>query len=136
MDDDLAPLNRPVRVLVVDDAADQLGMLEELLRDEGCTVTALADSRQAAAALRSGERFDMLITDYIMPGANGMDLIEDAFQQQPGIMALLITGNPNAPMRTQAQGSLSLLRKPFRADQLLRQVRRMARAAEHTTLIG
>ena len=135
-DEGCTPLNRPMRILVVDDAADQLAMLEELLLDEGCNVTALANPADAAAALRSGERFDILITDYIMPGVSGMDLIEDAFAQQPGIMALLITGAPNTPLRPDAAGSLSLLRKPFRADQLLRRVRQMARAAEHTTVIS
>ena len=66
----------------------------------------------------------MLLTDYAMPGTDGLTLIGEARRRRPGLAAVLLTGNANGEMEARlaldgmAGGAFSLLRKPVRADEL------------------
>ena len=66
--------------------------------------------------LRSGEVPDLLVTDYLMPGMNGVELIESARELAPRIKAMLMTG-----YSTIAEGpgtAIPRLAKPFRQTDL------------------
>ncbi len=121
-----APLCRaPIalqRVLLVEDNPDLLELFAEVLADAGFQVTKATDAEQALTWLRGTIRFDLLVTDYIMTGLNGLQLIDLARGLQPAAKALLVTGDAE-DTRLAPAGSISVLRKPFRADQLISQAR-------------
>jgi len=117
--------NRPKgagRVLLVDDSSDVLLTVRAFLTKSGYTVRHAASGDDALATLATGERFDILITDYMMPGLLGSDLIEQARVIQPGLAVLIITGFSAVTGLDPDQQEAALLRKPFKRDELIERV--------------
>jgi PAS domain S-box-containing protein len=82
------------RVLVVDDEAALLSITARWLRDLGCEVVT-ADAAQAALDTLNQGRFDLMVTDIIMPGEmNGLDLARHAASLYPKMQILLVSGYP------------------------------------------
>jgi signal transduction histidine kinase/CheY-like chemotaxis protein len=112
------PLPLPgLRILVADDDAAVRRMTGEILAERGHHPVLAADATQALAILEkdladTGGSFDVLLSDYVMPGTNGVALILMAQALQPRMRALLVTGHaeldPDDPLRPQ-----DILRKPF-----------------------
>jgi CheY-like chemotaxis protein len=109
-------------VLLVDDAADVLILLDAFLRGGGFTVHQAQGGQQALAALAAGERFDVLVTDYMMPEMNGVALIAHARAIQPGLPALVISGFSDAADFMSSLPDALVLHKPFNRDQLITQI--------------
>jgi PAS domain S-box-containing protein len=118
----LAPAGQAARVLLVDDAADVLILLDAFLRGGGFTVHQAQGGQQALAALAAGERFDVLVTDYMMPEMNGVALIAHARAIQPGLPALVISGFSDAADFMSSLPDALVLHKPFNRDQLITQI--------------
>jgi PAS domain S-box-containing protein len=113
---------RAARVLLVDDAADVLILLDAFLRAGGCTVRQAAGGAAALAALAAGERFDVLVTDYMMPDINGLELITRARRIQPVLPAIVISGFTETADMLNDLPDAVLLHKPFSRDQLAGQI--------------
>lgn len=111
-----------VRVLVVDDDAMVRTVLAEHLADCGYRVTQASDGLDALARLDTGEVADLLVTDFSMPGMNGLVLIQEARQRLPGLPALLLTGYADAGIwpriKADPNDPIVLLRKPVSGDEL------------------
>lgn len=108
-------------VLLVEDNARIRELLNEILRSEWSEVTSV-DNAEMAWRLLSGRRFDLLITDYKLPGKSGADL---ACDMQPNselakIPILMISGRGNETDITAAEmmGVDAFLSKPFTQAQL------------------
>lgn len=103
-------------VLVVDDDA----MVREVLVSEmlglGYQVSQACDGLEALARIDDGAKVDLLISDFAMPGMNGLTLIQEARCRLPELPALLLTGYADASVRLAAKdadaGRTALLRKP------------------------
>jgi signal transduction histidine kinase/CheY-like chemotaxis protein len=100
------------RVLVVDDDANVREMAGDMLTERGFAVT-LADSAETALAILAGDDgFDLLLTDFVMPGMNGLRLIQMASEEYPALRSMLMTGHAEfeagAPISDDR-----ILRKPF-----------------------
>ena len=108
---------RPLSVLLVDDEELVRKGTAEMLADLGHSVTQ-AGSAAAAIALLGASEFDLIVTDYLMPRRNGLELVEDARSIRPGLAAIIITGFANLPKERAAD--LVLLPKPFRQAELAR----------------
>ena len=108
-------------MLLVDDVPDVLFAAGLFLEKAGLQVAATESGDAALALLAAGERFDVLVTDYAMPGLNGVDLVALAREVQPGLPALIITGFAEVDTERMAQIA-SVLRKPFRRQQLVEAV--------------
>jgi len=128
-----SPARGPVRVLVVDDDAEMRRYLQLCLeRSWGgrAEVTASADGEDALARL-AAERFDVLVTDLLLPGPDGFTLCAALEAPGPnhGIPALLVTGEPGAIERAAAFGAgrrdRGLLAKPFNAARLVAAIQRL-----------
>jgi signal transduction histidine kinase/ActR/RegA family two-component response regulator len=108
---------RPLSILLVDDEELVRKGTAEMLADLGHSVTE-AGSAAAAIALLGASEFDLIVTDYLMPRTNGLELVEDARSTRPGLAAIIITGFANLPKERAAD--LVLLPKPFRQAELAR----------------
>jgi signal transduction histidine kinase/CheY-like chemotaxis protein len=111
---------RRATILIVDDEDLVRSATTEMLREMGHTVLEEATGSAALGRLKSGEEIDLLITDYLMPGMRGSELVEEARILRPGMPVLLLTGYANLA-KGEAAG-LPRLSKPFREADLARAV--------------
>jgi CheY-like chemotaxis protein len=119
-----ASQDRRPRVLLVDDEISSTEVLALILADAGLHVTTAADARLALERLDDA-RPDLVITDFMMPGMNGGELVRQiharaAYRDVP---VLLISGAPQSALRTYAVDAKAFLRKPFSLEQFLGAVR-------------
>jgi CheY-like chemotaxis protein len=111
-------------VLVVDDDRDVRQMTAEMLGERGYTVEMAADAQEALAMLERDTGYDAILVDYVMPGMNGIALIQAVRTLCPGMKALLMTGH--AEMRSgEIIGAESILRKPFNVATLDERMERL-----------
>jgi signal transduction histidine kinase len=111
---------RRASILIVDDEDLVRMATAEMLREMGHSVLEAATGSAALDRLNSGEEIDLLITDYLMPGMRGSELVEEARNLRPGMPVLLLTGYANLA-KGEAAG-LPRLSKPFREADLARSV--------------
>ncbi|HEX4739336.1 MAG TPA: ATP-binding protein [Allosphingosinicella sp.] len=112
------PIEAPRRasVLLVDDEEIVRAATAEMLADMGYDVAQAASGAEALAMIRGGTRVEILVTDYLMPGMNGVDLARHARALIPKLLVLVISG-----YSTIAEGegaALPRLAKPFRQHDL------------------
>ncbi|HPC00582.1 MAG TPA: response regulator [Syntrophales bacterium] len=120
------------RILVVDDYEATREMIVEALHQSGYTgVRGAADGREALAAL-GGEGADLVITDVMMPGMNGLDLLENIRERSPGTPVIVVTGKPTTELAVTAlkRGAVDFIKKPFHIDDLLYKVQIALRQVE------
>ena len=117
----LAPETRAAGscILVVDDDHGVRENLAELFELVGYSVLTAANATEAMDALRKQE-VDLLLTDYRMPGPNGVELIESARRARPGLRAILMTafGDTFTEIESVRRGAIGYLNKPFEADEI------------------
>ena len=113
---------RSARVLLVDDDAMVRGMLARQLEELGYDVLQASDGLAGLAWLDRGERMDLLVTDFSMPGMNGLALTREARRRQAALPVLLLTGyadaNAKLDVAAMQDEALVLLRKPVSGDEL------------------
>jgi PAS domain S-box-containing protein len=116
----LRPLLRG-HVLLVEDEAMVSDYVSELLTGFGFEVARERDPLLAAKRLAdSGERFDILLTDYTMPGMTGTALACHSASHRPALPVVLYTGNASEITQDELDrcGVRALIRKPFDAVSL------------------
>lgn len=102
-----------MRILIVDDHADILLMLQHLLAKSEHKITLAQDSRNALTIVQHIE-FDALIVDLMMPNLTGPDLIRMVRAAKPGIRIIAMTGGDSAKFDVVGpNGADLLLHKPF-----------------------
>jgi DNA-binding NtrC family response regulator len=126
--------NRKPKVMLVDDEEMVLTSIRTLLLLEaGHEVVCFTDPAQAAAYLETNA-VDLVVTDYMMPGMNGIKLLAHARRRQPEATRVLLTGYGDKSSAIQAINEVGLfqyLEKPWDNDQLLLVIRQ---AVERTLL--
>lgn len=104
--------DNPLRILFVDDEAALQQIAEQWLVSLGHAVTFAASAETALARL-AGTRFDLLITDVVMPGEmDGMSLVERCRRMYPEMPVLLTTGFADG-VSVAMQGRCQVLEKPY-----------------------
>ena len=108
------------RILIVDDDRFTRDLLVEILREAGHNVTALADPRDAVAVLRGG-RFDLLVTDLVLPHMNGLQLLELGRALARPVDVIVVTGYATVRNAVSAlkSGAFDYITKPVQAEELL-----------------
>jgi CheY-like chemotaxis protein len=106
-------------VLLVDDSRDVLVTVGAFLRRGGYTVEHAEGGHQALALLEAGRRFDALVTDYMLPGLSGLELVKRARDFQPGLPALVISGYAEVTNFMTGLPNATLLQKPFQRNAFL-----------------
>ncbi len=107
-------------LLVEDDNAVRL-VVERALRRHGLGVVAVADAMAALDLIESDDTpFDLLISDVVMPGMDGVDLFQRARQHHPTLPVVLMSGYADPPQRRALdRAGVVFLPKPFAVDDLL-----------------
>jgi two-component system cell cycle sensor histidine kinase/response regulator CckA len=118
-------------VLVVDDEPAIRGVASRALTTRGYTVLTATDADHALGVLRDHPGpIDLLLTDHVMPGLSGEELIARARALRPALRAALMSGYSSLPAGApiaEAQG-LAFLPKPFAVDALAALVARLMAA--------
>jgi PAS domain S-box-containing protein len=109
-------------VLVVDDEFDLRKIIREWLESAGYRVV-LAGSPEEALRQLQTERFDLMLTDVVMPGPmDGAALARAVLERYPGMRVLLMSGYADDALDG-VKEEWTVLEKPFRQDELARAVR-------------
>src|SRR3954469_25063340 len=119
-----AARGRGYRVLVVEDNDDVGQFSTELLEDLGYTVRRVA-SADAALAILAEDEFsaDLVFSDVIMPGMNGVELAGIIRERYPGLPVVLTSGYSNV-LAENAHRGFELIQKPYSVELLSRSLRK------------
>jgi len=113
-------LPRKAHLLLVDDDPNTLASLSRAFRLAGHEATVCDNANRAIELLRN-ESFDLILSDVVMPGKTGMELLEDLKKTGVKTPIVLISGQANIEMAVKATrlGALDFLEKPLSTDKLL-----------------
>jgi len=113
-------------ILVVDDDDGVRENLAELFEMVGYSILTASSASDALRKLSEHE-VDLLLTDYRMPGPNGVELIESARRMKPGLRAILMTafGDSFTEIESARRGAIGYVNKPFEADEITALVSRI-----------
>lgn len=111
-------------VLVVEDNEDVGRFSTELLKDLGYSMKWVTNAKDALAALAADEfGFDLVFSDVIMPGMNGVDLAMAIRDRYPGLPVVLTSGYSSV-LAEHAHRGFELIQKPYSVEALSRTLRR------------
>jgi PAS domain S-box-containing protein len=119
----LSPPAPAARILVADDEAGVRGFLRKVLEEGGYEVIEAVDGKQALQQARAGH-VDLVITDLVMPGQEGIETIRALRREVPGVGIIAISGAFGGQFLKVAQmmGAAAVLNKPVSAELLLARV--------------
>lgn len=114
------------RILLVEDEADQRKIIQSILTSQGYSVEALADAESAIEQLES-QSFDIIISDWKLPGINGEQLLQQVIKTNPETGFILITAHSEAShaINVIRAGADDYLPKPFDKQSLLFAVKKL-----------
>lgn len=118
----------PQRLLLVDDDALLLETLQEVLTGEGFEIITAATGEAAEQLLRNEKPpFDLVLTDLVMPGRSGMDVLRSALSLNPSCTVLVLSGYGSVREATEAMdmGAYGLVNKPLQMDPFRQTLRRI-----------
>ena len=108
------------RVLVVDDEPMIVSLLSTILREKGWDVTEARSGTEAIDQLDRG-RFDVILTDLVMPGDSGIDLLRAAKEIHPDVEVILMSGYATADTAIEAMrnGAFHYIMKPLKPEEVV-----------------
>ncbi len=117
-----------LHILIVDDEADMLSTLKDLLHSDGHQVDIATQGSEALEKIKQTP-YEMVITDLSMPGMNGVQLVTEAKSIHPETEVMIITGygTINSAVEAMRQGALNYLIKPVEPQEILLNVDRVRR---------
>jgi DNA-binding NtrC family response regulator len=113
-------LPRKAHLLIVDDESNTLASLSRAFRLAGHEAT-VCDNAAKALELAKAQTFDLILSDVVMPGKNGLSLLEDLKQQGVTSPVVMMSGQAHIEMAVKATrlGALDFLEKPISSDKLM-----------------
>jgi len=103
------------RVMVVEDDADERGVLVDVMAELGFTVEQAPDAGVALALLDDGAEIELLVSDHQMPGMSGVELARVVGERHPGVRTLLLTAYSDEELcrRAVEASAVTVLAKPL-----------------------
>jgi two-component system, NtrC family, nitrogen regulation response regulator NtrX len=113
-------LQSKAHLLIVDDEANTLASLSRAFRLAGHEAS-VCDNAARALELAKAEKFDLILSDVVMPGKDGLTLLEELKQQGVTAPVVMMSGQAHIEMAVRATrlGALDFLEKPISTDKLL-----------------
>lgn len=113
-------------VLIIDDDAEVRDMLSSILEDEGYSVEAVDNGKQATKACEKLP-FDVALVDINLPDIKGTELLHKLKQLQPKMVKIIVTGNPSIENAVKAlyEKADGFITKPFDPQELLDTIRKL-----------
>ena len=107
-------------LLIVDDEANTLASLSRAFRLAGHEAT-VCDNAARGLEMAKAQSFDLILSDVVMPGKDGLSLLEDLKQQGVSTPVVMMSGQAHIEMAVRATrlGALDFLEKPISTDKLL-----------------
>jgi len=119
-------------VLLVDDSPTMLASMTGMLTKAGIAVDSAKDAQEALAKLRGSPALRLIITDFHMPGMNGVELIREVRRMPPYrfLPILVLTTDSEQSRRDDARaaGATGWLVKPVASEKLLQVIAQVAAA--------
>ncbi len=105
------------RILIVDDDLDILANLSDILSELGYDIITAASGQQALEKLDEsdeGQRLDLCLLDFKMPGMDGVELLEKIHERRPDVPAIMVTAyaGEDGDRRAMEAGTWKVMRKP------------------------
>ena len=115
-----------LRILIVDDEKVQLEILEGFLVKQGYEATPAEEGQKALEKFKHGS-FDLVLTDYRMPGMDGIQLLREVRGLQPEAVVVIMTayGTVGTAVAAMKEGAYDYLTKPIDLDELLLLIQRV-----------
>ena len=113
-------------VLVVEDEDAVRNLTSRILRGRGYTVLEASNGKEAMNVIREhGKNIHLIVTDVVMPGMSGKDLVSQLKMAQPSIKALYVSGYADNAIVNHGMldSNVAFLQKPFTVESLARKVR-------------
>src|SRR6202050_5665998 len=113
-------MTKKANILVIDDDANTLASLARAFRLAGHEAT-VCDNAARALELAKAERYDLILSDVVMPGRDGIALLEDFKNIGVTSPAVMMSGQATIEMAVRATrlGAIDFLEKPISTDKLL-----------------
>ena len=113
-------MNSTISILVVDDDPVACALLKETLLAENYLVDTAINGLEALKTIRE-RSYDLVITDFIMPLLDGLELLTKAKAELPGLQVILITASRQEAILIEArrQGADAVIPKPLEMKKLL-----------------
>ncbi len=114
-------MGKESRILVVEDSEAGRRILEDVLESQGYQVTTAPDGHQAWMVLQEARfSYHLVITDFMMPGMDGIDLLTKIRADCPWVKVVLITGHRDRDIASRAKllGAFAVLSKPCSIEKL------------------
>lgn len=121
-------MDRPLRVLAIDDEETMLKIIRRSLEPENCVVETFGNASDAIVRLKSGDPVDIVITDLMLPDIDGFKVIEEAHKVDRNIFVIVITAYSSVESAVKAirSGAYDFIPKPFDPEHIAIVVRRAA----------
>lgn len=115
---------RQARILIVDDQAANVALLEQMLREAGYLSLTTTREPREVSVLHRGQRFDLILLDLQMPGMDGFAVLAQLQQDDgPGCPPVLVlTAQPDQKLRALQAGARDFVSKPFDLAEVLARV--------------
>lgn len=113
-------MDRPAKILIVDDEVNLLQSLSDVLKRKGYSVATAQNGLEALGKLKE-RYFNIAIVDLKMPKMGGMELLEMIKERYPQTLVVILTGYGTIKSAVDAmkKGAHSYLIKPFRPDEII-----------------
>jgi DNA-binding NtrC family response regulator len=121
------PSSRPT-ILVVDDEGSVRRFALRVLEREGYGVTEARDGVEAVDLIKSGNTFEAVVSDIVMPRMNGVELMQALSTMDSSLPVILMSGYATGALTELGiSAPCAILAKPFSAERLTQEVRRCTR---------
>ena len=117
------------KMLIIDDEEIVLKSCRKIFEAEGFEVVTTTNP-QEGLKLVSEKSFDVILVDWMMPGFDGMDVVEEIDKRSPNSAMVMISGYPSVGRATEAmkRGAMDYLAKPFRPEEVVEVVKKALRS--------